>query len=132
MKSIQEDYLEQRPGTSVTVELDWNALEPSIEVMLEMGTETAGGDFEAWAEGAVYGVRFALESSNALPCAARIREILGDFETTTATVVAAAAAHAIWEAIEYQPPPDVTASIERAVQRSRQFTHDGVVVPFVV
>ncbi|TDJ71753.1 MAG: hypothetical protein E2O39_07860 [Planctomycetota bacterium] len=130
MKSIQEDYLEQRPGTSVTVELDWNALEPSIEVMLEIGPETAGGDFEAWAEGAVYGVRFALESSNALPCAACIRQILGDFETTNATIVAAAAAHAIWEAIDFEPQPDVIARIEGAVQRSRQGPQDGAVVPF--
>lgn len=130
MKTTREQDSEQRQGTSVTVELDWNALEPSIDVLPDIDLGTVDVNFAAWAEGAVYGVRFALESSNALPCAARIRQILGDCETTNATVVAAAAAHAIWEAIEFEPPPDVTARIEGAVQRSRQLAQDDPVVPF--
>jgi hypothetical protein len=120
MGTTREQDPEQRPGTSVTVELDWNALEPSIDVVLNMSLGAAGFDFTPWANGAVYGARFALDCSNALPCAARIREIAGDFESTNATIVAAATAHAIWEAIEFQPPPEVLSSVENAVQRSRE------------
>lgn len=130
MKMIREQDSEQLPGTLVTVELDWNALEPSVDVLPDMDLGAVDVNFAAWAEGAVYGVRFALESSNALPCAACIRQILGDFETTNATIVAAAAAHAIWEAIDFEPQPDVVARIEGAVQRSRQCPQDGAVVPF--
>lgn len=105
-------------GARVTVELDWDTLEP--EVTLAVGELAEAGRRAAWEKGAVYGVGFALEAANALPCSVRITEIAGAGVETTPTVVAAAAAEAIWLAIGFAPPADVRARIARSVERGRR------------
>ena len=65
METDHEPGLRHAAGTRVTVELDWNAREPSVEVMLfETGDQTSIVDrSDAWREGALYGVRYALEAA---------------------------------------------------------------------
>ena len=110
------------PGTRVTVEVDWNVVEASIEADLfdaEPGAdEGADAELEAWRDGAVQGAEHALATANALPCALRITEIWGESENTNATIVAAAAAHAVWEAIGYVPTVEERHALDRAVSLS--------------
>jgi len=109
--------LDDGPGTRVTVEVDWNVVEATIEAdLFEDGP--AGEDLDSWRCGAVYGARHALDGANSLPCAVRITEIMGEVETTTATMVAAACAHAVWEAIGYAPSEEQTQALDLAVAAS--------------
>lgn len=110
-------------GTRVTVEIDWDALEPSVE--LAAGVLPAGDAGEAeehvqrsWERGARYGVTFALESANSMPCRLTVSEIVADVETTNATTIAAATAEAVWAAIEFTPGDELRALMEREVARS--------------
>jgi hypothetical protein len=111
-------------GVRVSVELDWNVLEPSIAIHL---SETAGSpfskdlgdwDFLSWERGAIYGVKFALDQAIALPCAVRITEMTGQLGETNPTIVAAAAATATWGALEYEPSLEVQARLQAAVVAS--------------
>ena len=109
------------PGTRVTVEVDWNVVEPSIEAELfddagDTGEDAAG--LEAWRAGAMHGARHALAAANALPCELRITEIYGEPESTNATIVAAACAHAVWEAIGYAPTAEERQVVDHAVAAS--------------
>ena len=104
-------------GARVTVELDWDTLEPEVSVA---PGRSKGSRPRVWEKGAVYGVGFALEAANALPCSVHITEIEAGGADTTPTVVAAAAAEAIWTAIGFAPPADVRARIARSVERSRR------------
>jgi len=106
----------------VTVELDWDSLETGIQVNLvapEPYTESQAADMLVWEQGAIYGVRFALSAANAMPCSVRITEMCGDSACTNPTVVAAASAGAVWEALEIQPPFELVEIMAVRVRESR-------------
>ena len=108
------------PGTRVTVEVDWNVVEPSLEANFLEQVESADGreDLLAWRSGALHGARHALDTANALPCGLRITEIYGELDNTNPTIVAAACAHAVWEAIGYAPSMDERQRLDQEVARS--------------
>ncbi len=109
-------------GARVTVELDWDSLETGIQVNLvapEPCSERQAADMLVWEQGAVYGVRFALKAANVMPCAVCITEMCGDAACTNPTVVAAASACAVWEALEIHPPFELVEIMAARVRESR-------------
>jgi len=74
----------------------------------------------AWEQGVVAGVRYALGVARALPCAVRVTELAGDVGITTPTVMGAAAATAVWEALEFEPAREVRDQVGRWVEESRE------------
>lgn len=112
------DGLWRQAGARVTVELDWDALEPGVAIELADGSP-GGDERDAWERGAMHGVQFALDTSRALPCVVRVTEICADASCSGATVVAAAAACAVWEALEVTPPEAALQRIDARVRESR-------------
>ena len=111
------------PGTRVTVELDWDTMNSGVLMCAAAGYGAPGLDAREWScgeQGAVYGVRFGLRLTNSLPCAVRITEVEGEKSHTNPTVVAAAAAYAVWEALGYEPPQEIHDRISGEVDVSRQ------------
>ncbi|MFT5050288.1 MAG: hypothetical protein ACI8QZ_001689 [Chlamydiales bacterium] len=108
------------PGTRVTVEVDWNVIEGSLEAeLLDSADLTEGAeDLRAWCTGAMHGARHALDVACALPCRLRITEIYGELDQTNPTIVAAACAHAVWEAIGYRPSVEQVQLLDREVAAS--------------
>lgn len=110
-----------RAGARITVELDWDTLQPGVQVYLQ----EAGGpkppdpaELRAWEQGAIYGVRYALGVANTMPCTVRITELSGDVHCMNPTLVAAAAATAVWEALEFEPAEPVRDSMRERVRES--------------
>lgn len=118
------------PGTRVTVEVDWNVLEGTLEAELfeDQGQDSVEvlAQLEAWRGGALYGARYALEVANSLPCALRITEIVADEESTNPTIIAAACAHAVWEVIGFAPGLEATQRLDAAVAASLQAGPDAL------
>ena len=111
------------PGTRVTVELDWNTLDSGVLMCAAVGygaPELGAREWSSWEKGALYGVRFGLNLANSLPCAVRITGVEGESSHTNPTVVAAAAAYAVWEALDYEPPKEIHDRICAEVDVSRQ------------
>jgi len=96
-------------GARVSVELCWDVLEPTIEVRFAPhGPEAPGpGVLATWEQAVVAGVRHALATARALPCDVRVTEVCGDPDYGRPTLFAAAAAWAVWEALEFEPPREV-------------------------
>lgn len=107
-------------GARVTVELCWDAFEPGIEVRFAPRGDGAPPDdvIAIWEEAVAHGVRYALGVARALPCGVRIAEVCGDPAHSRPTLFAAAAAQAVWEALEYEPPPEVTGWVRACVEES--------------
>lgn len=110
-------------GVRVSVALDWDALEPGVQIDLESRADGAAPldspEFRAWVAGAVHGVRFALGHAHSMPCVVSVIELAVGPEGATATHVAAAAAFAVWEALQVEPAPETLASIHARVAESR-------------
>lgn len=100
-----------RAGARVSVELCWDALVPTIEVRFAPhGPEAPGPEVTAtWEQAVVAGVRHALATARALPCDVRVTEVCGPPDHGRPTLFAAAAAWAVWEALEFEPPREVAA-----------------------
>ena len=108
-------------GVRVSVQFDWDALEPGVLVDLVADGPAApldGPEFHAWVRGAVHGVHFALSRVTCMPCVVRVVELAVGVGNATAMHVAAAAAFAVWEGLEVQPTPEVLASIHGRVAES--------------
>lgn len=126
MASIRSQDPQQALGTRVSVEIDWDALEPSVEFAAgALPGEPEGVEEEAeervqrsWERGALYGVSFALETANSMPCRLTVTEIVADVDRTNATTIAAATAEAVWAAIDFAPGDELRALMEREVARS--------------
>jgi len=108
------------PGTRVTVEVDWDVIEGSLEAdLFEDSTLTEGADdLRAWRAGALQGARHALDEARALPCRLRVTEIYGELDQTNPTIVGAACAHAVWEAIGFWPSEAQTQMLDNEVADS--------------
>lgn len=117
---MESRILGDEPGTRVTVEVDWDVVEASLEAdFVESGEETEGvEDLRAWRTGAMQGARHALEAASSLPCRLRITEIYGELDQTNPTIVAAACAHAVWEAIGYRPSAEQAQWLDSEVAMS--------------
>ena len=106
-------------GTSFKVTVDEDSHEPGIEVSLE----TRSGALDpSWQEGSLravqHGVRYALNVAQAGGNRARVEGVIDSSDPTSLTLLAAAVAYAVFEALEFSPPPAVIKVIERAVLAS--------------
>jgi hypothetical protein len=77
--------------------------------------EASADGYAEWKAGAVAGVGFALRVAGARDCGVRVVLIEGMTSDTNATIVAAAAARAVWRALEFTPPSEVVATIDAEV-----------------
>lgn len=111
-------------GVRVTVALDWDALEPGVQIDLETHADGAAAtdspEFRAWVAGVVHGVRYALGHAHSMPCVVRVVELAVGPEGATSMHVAAAASFAVWEALGVSPAPEALASIHARVAESRE------------
>ncbi len=122
-KSEIRQHVSHSAGARVTVELDWDSMDMGIQVNLldpQPVSARQAADMLAWEQGAIYGVRFALKAANTMPCSVRITEMCGDAACTNPTVVAAASACAVWEALEISPPADLAEIMADRVRESRE------------
>ncbi len=90
----------------------------SVEIMLnddEWNNQLRTGDFDYWLEGAVYGVQFALRVAGVTAASVEIKRIVGLMVDTIPTNIAAAAADAVWKAINFDVPKQITHNINQAV-----------------
>ncbi len=119
---VEATRIAHRAGARVAVELDWDALEPGVVVRFApRGRSAPSSDVLAvWEQSVVHGVRYALAVARALPCGVLVSELCGDPEYTRPTVIAAAAAQAVWEALEIEPPAEVMARLQALVVESRE------------
>lgn len=119
---VESGRIAHRAGARVSVEMCWDVLEPGIEVRFApWGREVPGtADLAVWEQSVAHGVRFALQVARALPCAVRVTEVAGDPGHTRPTVLAAAAAQAVWEALEFEPPFEVLERLQARVLESHE------------
>src|SRR5579863_8866347 len=113
---VEGRFLRQTGGRGfaarVTVDFTTNASSPTIRVDLSGEGWTRQGDLEDassqgygdWALGAEYGVAYALRVAGRTDCSVIVSRITGASTDTNPTVVAAAAADAVWKALQYTPP----------------------------
>lgn len=102
----------------VLIEIDLQAPHSIVEVALnddEWNNQLHRGNFDDWFKGAIYGVRFALRVAGISTAAVRIKRIVGLEVDSNPTNIAAAAADAVWKAVEFDVPPEVTNKIIQAV-----------------
>jgi hypothetical protein len=66
---------------------------------------------DAWKAGARAGVAYALHSAGLGHCGVRITRIVGICSDTNPTIVAAAAARAVWSAAGVTPDPAIVARV---------------------
>lgn len=87
--------------------------------------EQASADgYADWKAGAVAGVAFALRIMG-VDCGVRVVLIEGMTTDTNPTIVAAAAARAVWQAIGFTPASELTRRIEAEVLGSWRRGHDA-------
>lgn len=77
--------------------------------------------YEDWKAGARAGIDFALSAAPLPPVRVTIRRISGSSTDTNPTVVGAAAALALWRAVDFSPPTQMIEKLEAAVWGSWQF-----------
>lgn len=122
---------------TVTVE---PATEPSIEVkcsgnfrpedfMQGQIEDVAERGHNDWKAGGCAGVSYALRLAQAPPCRVTITKIEGLFTDTNPTIVGAAAAFAVWKALDYQPSQEEIQRLEEIVFSSWSLP-DGAVPSF--
>ena len=106
------------------VEREWNNLEITTDCHGSTSTsqghieEVPANGYDDWKQGAVNGVKFALEAINKQNAKVVITHIEGLTTDTNPTIVAAAAARAIWNAFEIRIPENTEKNLEDYVLQS--------------
>jgi hypothetical protein len=77
--------------------------------------EAPAEGYDDWKAGALAGARYALELAGRPEGGVLITRIAGFTTDTNPTIVGAAAAFAVWEALGYRPSPDEIERIEKLV-----------------
>lgn len=86
---------------------------------------TADG-YNDWKAGAKAGIEFALQVVQVSDVRVVVKRITGMTTDTNPTIVAAAAAKAVWSALDFEAPENVTQRMENLVFSSWQRSHDAV------
>lgn len=82
--------------------------------------------YDDWKQGAALGAEYALEVAGEEARSIVVSRIVGLTTETNPTVVGAAAALGVWEAVGYQPTPEQIQQIERNVFGSWQRPFDAL------
>ena len=77
-------------------------------------------------QGAVAGVRHALQVVGRSDCHVTVAQILGMITETNPTIVGAAAIDAVWKALDYLPSPQEVEQVEQITFASSQLAHDAL------
>jgi len=113
IRMAEGTFLRQRRSVGfvarVTVEVSITE-KPTVSVNLEGDQWTT--PTESWKAAAIYGASYALEVVERKDCAVRILKILGTIADSNATVIAAAAADAVWKALNCEPHALIRSEIE--------------------
>jgi hypothetical protein len=125
-------------GARVTIQIAMETTKPEILVQCS-GTPLhltgfSQGDiedvpavgYEDWKQGAVVGVRYALQVVGHSDCHVTITRILGMTTETNPTVVGAAAVDAVWKALDYSPSLMEVHQVEQRVFASSQLAYDAL------
>jgi hypothetical protein len=124
-------FLDHRPyAARVELEVDTSAaatdisLQCSGEGWVEQGCleDVSETGYEPWKGGARAGVQFALQVAG-VSATVVIRRITGMVTDTNPTAVAAAAADAIWNALDFKPSKEVADHLESVVTGSSPRGH---------
>ncbi len=106
----------------VTIVLERTPARPYVEVACNGGGWSGQGvsaeGYDAWKAGACAGVLFALRCAGLHGHGVRIIRIVGMTTDINPTIVAAAAARAVWLAAGFTPPPELLARVEVQVLAS--------------
>jgi hypothetical protein len=136
-------YLRYTKGRShaarVWLKLECNACQPAITTACQgWGWGTSQGDmddasaegFEDWKSAAEAGVRYALRIAGVMQANVIITRILGrSFTDTTPTIVAAAAADALWTALSFTPPTEAVGFLAQQAFQSWDLPGSHTFVP---
>lgn len=137
---VEGRFLVQRGGrgyaAKVTIVLDRTPAQPSIELACtgrgwsSQGTpeEVGAHGYATWKAGACAGVAFALRCAGLHTYGVRITRIVGMTTDTNPTIVAAAAARAVWRATDFTPPPALLARFDAQVLASWDSDADALPV----
>jgi hypothetical protein len=115
------------------VEREWNELEITTDCHGRTSRsqghieEVPATGYDDWKQGAINGVKFALEVINKRNAKVVITHIEGLTTDTNPTIVAAAAARAIWNAFEISIPEHTERNLENCVLES--WSNDSSFVP---
>jgi hypothetical protein len=82
--------------------------------------------YDSWKAGARAGIEYALSKAGVGTARVEVVKIVGMITDTNPSVVGAAAAIAIWKALEFEPPEEVISSMEAVVFGNWQRSHDEV------
>ena len=130
MQSAEGTFLRQTGGKGYAargaVEIEAGAATNEIRLVLTGFGSSRQGDIEDasaegyadWAAGAKTGRAYALRVAERSDCSVTIRGISGLSTDTDPTIVAAAAADAVWKALNYVPSETVRQGVERVTLRS--------------
>jgi len=77
--------------------------------------EVPAQGYDRWKDGARIGVNFALRVAGAPSCAVVVERIAGFTTDTNPTVVAVAAAHAVWNALGFKPADQIVTSLDNSM-----------------
>ena len=84
--------------------------------------------YDDWKGGAVAGSKYALRQANRTDCSVTVTRITGLTTDTNPSIVAAAAAFAVWDAIGYKPSASQLEFIQEAALTSWDKPHDLIPV----
>jgi hypothetical protein len=82
--------------------------------------------YEDWKQGAMVGVEYALRQANCLDCTVVVTKIVGMFTDTNPSIVAVAAAMAVWQALNYKPTEPEEKKLEDIVFNSWNLPYDAI------
>ncbi len=138
IKEAVGKYARQHRGVGhfarVTVQLEENVSEPIITVqcgavpqVTSQGVveDVPAEGYSGWKQGAVIGATYALEVAGLETVAVIVSRIQGLTTETNPTVVGAAAAIGVWQALGYSPTPEQIQRIKRAVYVSWLHPYDA-------
>lgn len=85
----------------------------------EWNDQIRDGQFPDWQEASLYGLRYALAQAGVEQGRWTVDRIVGLLVDTTPTIVAVAAARAVWEVAEYTPPQDLNDRLQTLALASK-------------
>ena len=130
--------VDQRKGlgyfAEVALDVERAALQPGVEFRLDgsgwlgqgIVEEVPGHGYDDWRDGARAGIAFALREAGATDARVCVHAIRGMTTDTNPWIVAAAAANAVWTALDFEPTPEVVARVDARVFASWSAPRDAV------
>jgi hypothetical protein len=118
----------------VVLEVEGSSAGPGIEFTCSGRGFTSQGyieevpavGYDDWKDGARVGVSFALSAADKANCRVVVSKIEGLTTDTNPTIVAYAAAQAVWRSLDFVPAKDIIDRMEAIVFSSWERPHDEI------